>query len=250
VDCDELTSATYAVLDVETTGLDPRDDRVVEVACLRVVCGRVIGRFASLVDPQRPIPARASAVHGIVDDDVAGAPTLAQLAPRIGAMTRDAVVVAHNAAFDVGFLPFVAERPILCTLKLARRLVDAPNYRNDTLRRVLSLRPDAPATRAHRAEADADVTAALLLELLRRYRRGPHEPTLSALLAMLARPVALERFAFGAFRDRSLRDVPTDYLRWILTVDFDNWPDVAHTARLELARRGALEPAARPARSA
>jgi DNA polymerase-3 subunit epsilon len=194
--CEDLGAATFAVIDVETTGLDSRTDRVVEIACFRVSGGRVVARFSSLVDPRRKIPARASAIHGIFARDVAGAPTLACLEPRLRQMTADAVVVAHNARFDVGFLPFIAERPTLCTLRLARRLVDAPSYRNQALREFLRLEPARPVRRAHRAEGDAEVTAALLLELLRRYESGPYPATVPALLTTAVRSIALSRFAF------------------------------------------------------
>jgi DNA polymerase-3 subunit epsilon len=232
-----LSAATFAVIDVETTGLDPKSDRVVEVACVRVERGRVVDRLASLVDPGRPIPARASAVHGIFDEHVAGAPTLNRLTPLIRHMAADAVVVAHNARFDLGFLPFLATNPVLCTLRLARRLVDVPSYRNEALREFLRLEVPGPAGRAHRAGADAEVTAALLLELLHRYERGPYEPTVRALLAMVARPVALARFAFGAHRGKTVPEVPTAYLQWIVSAGFEHWPDVRHTALLELGRR-------------
>lgn len=235
--CEGVATATFAVIDVETTGLDPRVDRVVEVACLRMRAGRIVGRFSTLVDPERSIPARASEVHGIFDRDVCGAPTLARLEWRLRAMTRDAVVVAHNARFDIGFLPCVASRPSLCTMQMARRLVDAPSYRNEALREFLRLETGRPQAVAHRAEADADVTAALLLDLLGRFARARGGATVAELLATIARPTKLERFAFGMHRGKSVALVPTTYLNWIVASDFESWPDVRHTALLELARR-------------
>jgi DNA polymerase III epsilon subunit-like protein len=158
-------SLRYAVVDVETTGFSPSDDRVVEVACVLLDAGfRQIGEFASLVDPQRPIPRRATEVHGIRARHVVGAPTLAQLEPRLRALTAGAVVVAHNAAFDRRFLTCLADREWLCTLRLARRAFPgAPNFRNQTLRTYLGI--DDPRLRdlsAHRAYADVLVTAGVL----------------------------------------------------------------------------------------
>ena len=236
---EKLATATFAVIDVETTGLDPRVDCVVEIACLRVRMGRIVERFVSFVDPERDIPARASKIHGIYASDVAGAPTLRDLHDRLRTMTAGAVVVAHNARFDVGFLPCIASRPALCTMQMARRLVDAPSYRNESLRVFLGLQTGRPQGVAHRAEADADVTVALLLELLRRYERARGGTTLVELLTAIARPTRLERFAFGTHRGTSVARVPTSYLRWIVGADFESWPDVKHTARLELGRREA-----------
>ncbi|GAC1305754.1 MAG: hypothetical protein NVSMB21_07760 [Vulcanimicrobiaceae bacterium] len=234
-----LSRATFAVVDVETTGLDPRTDGVVEVACARVRAGSVVARFVSFVDPQRAIPARASAIHGIRARDVAGAPKLRELEDRLCAMARGAVVVAHNARFDLGFLRCLASNPTLCTLQMARRLVDAPSYRNETLRAYLDLRVDGAVGPAHRAGADTDVTVALLRELLRRFERVRPESTVADLLAAIARPTRLERFAFGRYRGASVSSVPTRYLRWIVREGFASWPDVRHTAQRELDRRRA-----------
>ncbi len=234
----DLSSATFAVVDVETTGLDPRVDRVVEVACLRVAGGHIVERFVSLVDPARAIPGRASDVHGIYAADVDGAPRLAELEPRLRALTADAVVVAHNARFDMSFLHCMAMRPVLCTMQMARRLVDAPSYRNETLRAHLQLRPERQHARAHRAEADADVTTALLLELLRRYAYLRPGATVADLLATIARPTAVERFAFGLHRGQSAARVPTRTLRRMIRDDRVDWPGVRHIALGELVRRG------------
>jgi len=161
----------YAVVDVETTGFSPASDRVVEVACVIVQDGHVEHRWSSLVDPGRPIPWRASEVHGITDEDVAQAPSFAEVERELVALCADATVVAHNASFDLGFLTALQPRPHLCTLALARRAFPhAPNYKNQTLRRYLEVDRD-PMLRgleAHRALADALVTAAILLRCLAR----------------------------------------------------------------------------------
>jgi len=159
----------YAVVDVETTGFSPSADRVVEVACVVIQNGRVVERWSSLVDPCRPIPWRATDVHGITDADVAGAPTYAQIEGELFALCDGATVVAHNAAFDLSFLTALRARPVLCTLALARRAFPhAPDHKNQTLRAYLGIDAD-PAVRslgAHRALADAEVTAAILVRCL------------------------------------------------------------------------------------
>jgi DNA polymerase-3 subunit epsilon len=92
-------------VDVETTGLQAASgDRVCEIALLRVQGEREVARFESLVQPQRPMGAGAMAVNGITDSMLVGAPSFAALLPRVQALLQDAVLVAHNARFDVGFL--------------------------------------------------------------------------------------------------------------------------------------------------
>jgi len=120
-------ATTFTVIDTETTGFSPVRDRVVEVAYVQLRAGRLIGRWSTLVDPERDIPPETTAIHGIRDADVAGAPTLSEIRPRLRAATRGTVVVAHNASFDLRFLPWLARRPIICTMRLAMHLVVAPN---------------------------------------------------------------------------------------------------------------------------
>jgi DNA polymerase III epsilon subunit-like protein len=232
-----LGSGTYAVVDVETTGLDSARDAVVEVACLRVEDGKITRQFASLVDPGRAIPERASAVHGIFDSDVRGAPSLAEVRGTLCALAAGATVVAHNARFDLGFLPFLAGRPVICTMRLAMHVLEAPSYRNEALRRQLDVRLPCDPGPAHRAYADAAVTAAVLARLLEYYAEGPFPQTVDGLIATIAQPARLGRFAFGLHRGRPIGQVPSSYLRWIVARGFEDWPDVRATAERELLRR-------------
>ena len=166
--------ARYAVVDIETTGFSPTADRVVEVACVVIQDGRVERRWSSLVDPERPIPWRATQVHGITDDDVAQAPSFAEVERELVALCTGATVVAHNATFDLSFLTALQAQPRLCTLALARRAFPhAPNHKNQTLRRYLEIDRDPMlcGLEAHRALADALVTAAILLRCLSRLAR-------------------------------------------------------------------------------
>ena len=95
----------YVAADVETTGLSAADGhRVCEFALLRFLRGTVIDSFVSLVNPLRPIDPGASAVNGITDAMVAGAPTFADLLPRILDFLADDPLVFHNAPFDLSFL--------------------------------------------------------------------------------------------------------------------------------------------------
>ena len=126
-----IEDVPLAVVDVETTGLDPQTgDRVCEIAVLRVDPGEEPRLWVSLVNPERPIGAGAQAVNGIADEDVADAPLFGTLIAEINAGLDGTVLVAHNVPFDVGFLRAeVSPRracgsptvPTLDTLELARR---------------------------------------------------------------------------------------------------------------------------------
>lgn len=234
-----LADATFAILDVETTGTDPGRDAVVEVALSIVRCGREVRSFSSLVDPKRPIPARASAVHHLRDDDVAGEPTLTELAPVLERLCQGSIIVAHNAPFDLGFLPMFADGPALCTLRLARHCFpELDGHANQFLRYALGvrLRP-AETVVAHRALDDVRVTAAVLEVLLRRYQDLGHPDQIGALLDFAAAPIPLLALPFGEHRGQPLPSVPTSYLTWVQRRGEAFDADIQHAVAQELAQR-------------
>ena len=100
-----LADLTCVVFDTETTGLDPTADRIVQIAGVRIARGRLTGEaFDTLVDPGRPIPPRTTAIHGITDAMVAGAPDMTAALTAFHHFAEDAVLICHNAPFDMGLL--------------------------------------------------------------------------------------------------------------------------------------------------
>ena len=164
----------FAVVDVETTGMRARgDDRVTEVAIVHVDGGSARLAFESLLDPGVPIPPRITALTGIDDAMVDGAPAFADVADRVLAALTGRVFVAHNARFDLAFVRAELERaadvvfrpPILCTVRLARALVpELPRRNLDSVIHWFGLSVD----HRHRAAGDALVTAEVLRRLLDR----------------------------------------------------------------------------------
>ncbi len=163
----------YAVVDVETTGFSPVNDRIVEVACVLVDGDAVVDRWSTLVKPEIDIPARATEVHGITNEMVADAPSFESVLGRLRDLCGSRIVVAHYARFDLSFLSDLGANHAVCTLKLARALVpEAPNHRNQTLRSFLRIDETiGEKLGAHRALDDALVTAHILVACHRRFRQ-------------------------------------------------------------------------------
>jgi DNA polymerase-3 subunit epsilon len=158
------------ILDLETTGGSAMFDRIVEVAAIRIEKGRVVDKLEMLVDPILPIPPFVARLTGISQGMVRGRPRIEDVLDRLDALTKDAVIVAHNATFDY---PFVAraferagrqwQRSRLCTLKLARRLEPGLlSYRLDRLCAHYRF----PYVQSHRAGPDASATVNLTRRLL------------------------------------------------------------------------------------
>lgn len=170
-----LRQITYVVLDLETTGLRPSEgDEIVELGAVRVVNGRVLTMetFERLINPNRAIPKESVEFHGITDAMVADQPPLAQVLPPFQHFAADAVLVAHNAAFDLKFLDKGAaacglrfEQPVLDTLLLSTFIDPAePDHSLDAIATRLGL----GFTRRHSALGDALVTAAILVKQIER----------------------------------------------------------------------------------
>ncbi|APZ44555.1 exonuclease domain-containing protein [Acidihalobacter ferrooxydans] len=234
----ELADTTFAVIDCEATGLNLEQDRPVEAAVVLLhPDGSVEPTLETLIDPRIPIPATASAIHHLVDDDVYGAPSLADIQPELTA-TGDAFA-AHNAPYDRTMLGLThTANPWICTWRLAMHLwPQAPAHGNQVLRYWLHLDvPQAKGLPAHRAMADALVTAAVLRQgLLELHSREDAPESAEALAEWIARPAELQHVPFGKHRGRPWKDMDCGFLEWVLERDFS--VDVRHTAALWLERQ-------------
>ena len=205
-----MSSPAYIVLDTETTGISPATDRVIEIAAVRVEDGVVTDRFSTLIDPGVRIPHRITRLTGITSADLVGAPPPDEVWARYLEFAGQDVRVAHNAAFDRGFVASELSRlglpgetaPYLCTVRLSRRLLPGlPSKSLDSVARFLGV---AVGVR-HRALADAEITAEVLVRLADRAGRLGRG-TASELLALQQSRYAATK-AVSAHVEGILRDV-------------------------------------------
>jgi DNA polymerase-3 subunit epsilon len=166
--------AVFTAFDIETTGLDPRRDRIVEFGAVKFDRQGVIVRYSVLIDPGIPMPLEAGRVNGITDDMLAGHPPVEEVLPDFLRLIKDTVIVAHNAPFDCGFvnenlarlhraaaMPFPAmPNKIADTLLLARRFfAGRERYSLQSLASDLGIKAQA----AHRALDDARLCMELFI---------------------------------------------------------------------------------------
>jgi DNA polymerase-3 subunit epsilon len=156
----------FVMLDLETTGGSAANDRITEIAAVRVENGVEVARWSSLVNPQTPIPPFIQSLTGITDAMVANAPTFETLAPALFELLDGAVFVAHNVRFDHGFVQQALERlnrPLkvktLCTVRLSRKLY--PQHKGHGLD-AITQRHGLHNQARHRAMGDVDVVLAWL----------------------------------------------------------------------------------------
>lgn len=164
-------NATYCVLDLETTGLSAKTEKITEIGIMKIQNGEVVDEFCEFVNPEKPIPKRVQEVTNITDEMVANSPTIDVLFPKVLDFIKDSVLVAHNASFDIGFLKNVAKNlgykfdyTYVDTLPLARKLY--PELKKHKLGKIaehLKIKVEV----AHRALDDVDTTVKILKEMMK-----------------------------------------------------------------------------------
>lgn len=169
-----LKDLCFAVFDTETTGLLPHKDEIVQIGAVRVLNGRLIEseKFDTLVDPERPIPEASTRVHGVSTAMVQGAPKITKAAADFHLFASDAVIVAHNAPFDMAFLRRHGKatgvewnHPILDTVLLSAVLFGASvPHTLDALCERLDI--TIPTALRHTALGDAHATASALVRMI------------------------------------------------------------------------------------
>lgn len=216
------------IIDFETTGMPP-DATLCEIGWCDIVISE--SGFANigvpvgmLVNPNRPMPPEARAVHHISDQDLLGAPAIET---GLLALGRDApdIYVAHNARFEQEFYSGIG-KPWICTLKVGRRLwPDSPAHNNQCLRYFLGVElDDALAMPPHRAAPDAYVTAHILAHAIAQ------GVSIADMIEWSSGPSLLPRVTFGKHRGQVWPDLPGDYLSWLVNKS-DMDVDTKFTAR-------------------
>lgn len=209
-----MSTLKFTLVDCETTGVESHD-KVCEVAYCEIDDKfNVIRSGSSLINPGIPIHYSASAINGITDAMVSGAPTLREYMGSQGdpLMHCNLVFIAHNSQFDFRLLrDNVSDTAVqLCTLKCARVLYpDAANHKQGTLAAMLGIQ--VAREKAHSADGDLDV----LLQLLQCLCRDAGTD-LYGLLEVQQRPRPIKNMPFGKWKGTPLKDLPASYVFWLL----------------------------------
>ena len=162
---------TYCVLDLETTGLSAKTEKITEIGIMKVRNGEVLEEFCEFVNPEKPIPQRVQEITNITDDMVKDAPTIEEIFPKVLEFIKGTVLVAHNATFDIGFLKTVAkdlgyefDYTYVDTLPLARKLYpELKKHKLGKIAEYLKIKVEV----AHRALDDVDTTVKVLREMMK-----------------------------------------------------------------------------------
>ncbi len=172
----DIDDVAFTVLDVETTGLDPRYEKVIEFAGYRIERGEIVDSFISFLNPERRLDPYIVSFTGIRDEDLEDAPLFEDVASKVMDLLTDSVIVGHNIQFDVKFLEaeflnagYESFKPVtFCTLRGAKRLYpQLKSKRLEMVRDHLNIPPGV----THRAYSDAKATAEIFLKMAEKLRK-------------------------------------------------------------------------------
>ena len=164
----------FVVFDIETTGFSAVNDRIIEIGAVKVEGGRIVDRYSTFVNPERPIPFEIEKLTGIHDGMVEGAEVIEDVLPKFMEFCQDCIMVAHNAEFDMSFIrencrrqEFERKFTVVDTLAMARSMLpDLKNYKLDTVVEAVG----GSLENHHRAVEDAESTADIFVKFVARLK--------------------------------------------------------------------------------
>ncbi len=231
----DLEKKRFVCLDCETTGLDPKEDRVIEVACVEFTLEKKLDEFETLIDPCCEIPEVSIAIHHITNKMVAGKPKIEEVLPKVLDFVGNRTIVGHGIQFDIevishscdraGITKNLRDNPFIDTLRMARLYGESPINSLEHLRKHFNIGSEI----AHRAMSDVVVNIEVFKHLLKGYT------SLNQLNKILAKPILLKEMPLGKHKGRPFKDIPVQYLRWAAHQDFDQ--DLLFSIRTELKKR-------------
>lgn len=238
---------TFVCLDCESTGLDPKNDRLIEIAVARFTFDKVLQTFESLVDPECEIPQVSQEIHKISYDMLQGKPKIGQILPDILKLINGHILVGHGIGFDIALIAAEAKRSqiptqiekqrFIDTLRLARLYGESPTNSLERLRQHFNIAPEG----AHRAMSDVIVNIEVFKYLTKSYQ------TTEQIFKTLEKPIKLKVMPLGKHKGRKFDEIPLEYLQWAERKDFDQ--DLLFSIRSELRNRkkgGGFEQSANP----
>lgn len=230
-----IKKQTFICLDCETTGLEAKEDRLIEIAVAKFTFDGIQDTYETLIDPERKIPELTIDIHHIDDEMVKGKPKVKEILPEVLKMVGDHIIVGHGISLDINFIAEEAKRSSLpCkilenksidTLRMARLYGQSPINSLEHLRKHFNIAEEG----AHRAMSDVIVNIEVFKYLSEGFSKTED------LMKRLEKPILLKAMPLGKHKGRPFADIPLQYLQWASHKDFDQ--DLLFSIRSELKKR-------------
>lgn len=230
-----LKNEVFVCLDCESTGLEPKEDRIIEIAAVKFTFDKNLDNFETLVDPECSIPETSQEIHKISQDMILGKPKIASVLPEFLSLIKGHILVGHGIGFDIALIAAEAKRrqiptdiekqPFIDTLRLARLYGESPVNSLQHLRQHFNIQPEG----AHRAMSDVIVNIEVFKHLSKNFQ------TVDEMLTRLQKPIRLKLMPLGKHKGRRFEEIPLEYLYWAEKKDFDQ--DLLYSIRSEIKNR-------------
>ena len=230
-----IKNQVFICLDCETTGLEPKNNRLIEIAVVRFTFEEILETYETLIDPEEPIPPNTTEIHNITDDMVKDKPKAKEILPKVLKKIDGQIIVGHGIKMDIDFISEeckracipckIEENPLINTLRLARLYGQSPVNSLERLRQHFNIAEEG----AHRAMSDVVVNIEVFKHLSSPFK------TTKQLQERLEKPILLQAMPLGKYKGRPFPQIPLDYLQWAAHKDFDQ--DLLFSIRSELKQR-------------
>ena len=231
----QIHKESFICLDCETTGLNTKEDRVIEVSATRFIISKNIETYESLIDPRVIIPEESIAIHHISQDMVEGKPTIDTILSSLFQFIGNEIIVGHGIEFDLNILHEEALRhkipsnlqnqTFIDTLRLARLYGESPVNSLQGLRKHFNI----PEQMAHRAGDDVIINIEVFKHLIKPFR------STKEILERLKKPIPMKTMPLGKHKGRPFKEIPLTYLKWARHQKFDL--DLMFSIESELKKR-------------
>jgi DNA polymerase-3 subunit epsilon len=230
-----IDKEVFVCFDLETTGLDPVKDQIIELAAVRFSFEQVFESYETLIDPCCSIPDESIEIHHITNEMVIGKPLIQNVLPQLLKFIGAGIIVGHGISLDVAFLIENAKRhsipcnlqqnKLIDTLRLARLYGESPHNSLEKLREHFNIEAEG----AHRAMNDVIVNIDVFKFLSKQFK------TTEQIFDRLKSPILLKAMPLGKHKGRPFSEIPIEYLQWVAHKDFDQ--DLLFSVRSEIKRR-------------
>ncbi len=225
----------FICIDCEATGLDPKKDKIIEVAAVRFTFKKILDRFETLIDPRCLIPEESRLIHNISQDMVQGKPKIYEVIPDLIKFIQEKPIVGHAVYFDIALIHNEAlthhvpcqikHFPYIDTLRLARLYGQSPTNSLETLRKHFNIQNEG----AHRAMNDVIVNIEVFKHLAKNFK------TTEELFKRMEKPICLTIMPLGKHKGRRFNEIPLEYLLCATKKNFDH--DLMFSIRSEIKNR-------------
>jgi len=231
----QLQEEIFVCLDCESTGLNPDQDRIIEIAGARFTFEKIVQQMESLINPECDIPQTSQDIHKISKEMIQDKPKIKEILPTFLKMIDGHILVGHGISFDIALIAAEAKRnQIPCkiqearfidTLRLARLYGESPTNSLDRLRQHFNIEEQG----VHRAMSDVMVNIDVFKYLTKSFK------TTEMIFKTLEKPIKLRTMPLGKHKGRRFEEIPIEYLLWAARKDFDQ--DLLYSIRLEINHR-------------